>query len=106
MNQSEFVAIACKLLKARESSRVQDMIGFGFVSHWLKNWRDISKPVTKLSNRNRVITFDSHLKHSYFNLLTTLLWQLTLKTIQYYSAGQTSAFFLILDTNLPGTKTH
>ena len=26
--------------------------------------------------------------------------------IQYYSAGQTSAFFLILDTNLPGTKTH
>jgi len=73
MNQSEFVAIACKLLKARESLRVQDMIGFGFASPWLKNWRDISRSVTKLSNRNRVITFDSHLKRSYFNLLTTLL---------------------------------
>ena len=75
MNQSEFVAIACKLLKEGESLRVQDMIGFGFgfASPWLKNWRDISRSVTKLSNRNRVITFDSHLKCSYFNLLTTLL---------------------------------
>ena len=75
MNQSEFAAIACKLLTARESLRVQDMIGFGFASPWLKNWRDISRSVTKLSNRNRnrVITFDSHLKCSYFNLLTTLL---------------------------------
>ena len=73
MNQSEFVAIACKLLKARESLRVQNMIGFGFASPCLKNWRDISRSVTKPSNRNRVITFDSHLKCSYFNLLTTLL---------------------------------
>jgi len=37
MNQSEFLAaIACILLKAREKSRLQSAIGFGFVSHWLK----------------------------------------------------------------------
>ena len=35
---------------------------FGFASHWLKNWRDSFKPITKRSNRNHVITFDSHLK--------------------------------------------
>ena len=27
-----------------------------------KNWREIFKPITKSSNRNHVITFDSHLK--------------------------------------------
>ena len=36
--------------------------GFGFASHWLKNWRESFKPITKRSNRNHVITFDSHLK--------------------------------------------
>ena len=43
MNQSEFLAITCNLLKAREKSRVQGAIGFGFAfaSHWLKNWREI-----------------------------------------------------------------
>ena len=40
-DQSEFQVIICKLLKAREKSRVQDAVGFGFgfASHWLKNWR-------------------------------------------------------------------
>ena len=38
------------------------MIGFGFTSHWLKNWREAFKPITKHSNFNHVITFDSHLK--------------------------------------------
>ena len=33
---------------------------FDFASHWLKS--DSFKPITKRSNRNRVITFDSHLK--------------------------------------------
>ena len=33
---------------------------FGFASHWLKS--DSFKPTTKRSNRNRVITFDSHSK--------------------------------------------
>ena len=40
-------------------------IGFGFASHWLKNWRDSFKPITKCSTRNHVITFDSHLKLSF-----------------------------------------
>ena len=50
------------MLKVREKSRVQGAIGFGFASHWLKNWRDSFKPITQHSNRNHVITFDSHLK--------------------------------------------
>jgi len=33
------------------------MIGSGFASHWLKNWREIFKP----SDTNRLITFDSRL---------------------------------------------
>ena len=47
---------------AREKSRVHGLIGFGFASHWLKNWRESFKPITRRSNRNHVITFDSHLK--------------------------------------------
>ena len=39
MNQSQFLAITYKSLVAREKSRVQGAIGFGFASHWLKNWR-------------------------------------------------------------------
>ena len=62
MNQSQFLAITCNSLKERENSRVHGAIGFGFVSHWLKNWRESFKPITKRSNRNHVITFDSHLK--------------------------------------------
>ena len=27
----------------REKSRVRDAIGFGFASHWLKNWRESFK---------------------------------------------------------------
>ena len=41
MNQSEFLAITCDLLKAREKSHTQGAIGFGLTSHWLKNWREI-----------------------------------------------------------------
>ena len=60
MNQSQFVAIICNSLKAQEESRIHGAIVFGLVSHWLKNWR---KPITiKCTNRNHVITSDSHLK--------------------------------------------
>ena len=52
MNQSQFLAITCNSLEAREKSRVHGMIGFGFDSHWLKNWRESFKPITKVSNRN------------------------------------------------------
>ena len=58
MNQSEFLEITCNSLEAREKSRVHGAIGFGFASHWLKNWRDSFKPITKRSSRNSVITFD------------------------------------------------
>ena len=60
MNQSQFLAVTCNSLKAREKSRVHGAIGFAF--HSLKNWRESFKPITMRSNCNRVITFDSHLK--------------------------------------------
>ena len=69
MNQSQFLAIICNSLKAREKSRVYGAISFGFDSHWLKNWRESFKPITKRSNRNHVITFDSHLKTALSNKL-------------------------------------
>ena len=62
MNQSQFLAIICNLLEVREKSRVHGTIGVGFASHWLKNWCESFKPITKCSNRNHIITFDSHLK--------------------------------------------
>ena len=61
-NQSEFLAVTCNSLEAQEKSRLHGAIGFGFAFHWLKNWREFFKPITKHSNRNHVITFDSHLK--------------------------------------------
>ena len=66
MNQSQFLAITCSSLEAREKSRVHGVIGFGFASHWLKNWRESFKPITKRSKSNHVITFDSHLKTALF----------------------------------------
>ena len=62
MNQSQFQTITCNSLEAWEKSRVHGAIGFGFASHWLKSWRESFKPIAKRSNRNHVITFDSHLK--------------------------------------------
>ena len=62
MNQAEFLAITCNLLKAWEKSRLQGAVGFGFASNWLKNWCETFEPITKRSNHNHVITFDSHLK--------------------------------------------
>ena len=65
MNQSQFLGIICNSLEAREKSRVRarGAINFGFGSHWLKNWHESFKPITKRSNRNHVITFDSHCIH-------------------------------------------
>ena len=60
ISESESLAITFHLLKAREKSRVQGAIGFGFASHWLKNLREIFKPISKRSNR--VIIFDRHLE--------------------------------------------
>ena len=62
MDQSQFPAITCTSLKTRKKSRVHGAVGFGVASHWLKNWRESFKSITERSNRNHVITFDSHLK--------------------------------------------
>jgi len=62
MNQSQFLAITCNSLEAREESRAHGAIGFGFDSHGLKNWRESFKPITKRGNRNHVITFDMQLE--------------------------------------------
>ena len=37
-NQSQFLEITCNSTEAREKSSVHGAIGFGFASHWLKNW--------------------------------------------------------------------
>ena len=74
MNQSQFLAIICNSHEAREKSRVHGVIGFGFASHWLKNWRDSFKPIAKRSNGNHVFTFDSHLKSALLTLALSLLW--------------------------------
>ena len=52
VNQSQFLAITCNSLEAREKSRVHGVIGFGFASHWLKNWRESFKPITIQSFEN------------------------------------------------------
>ena len=54
--------ISCNSSEAWEKSRLRGAIGSGFASHWLKNWLESFKPITKCSNRNHVITFNSHLK--------------------------------------------
>ena len=56
MDKSQFLASTCNSLEAREKLRVHGAIGFGFDSHWLKYLRESFKPITKLSNRNHVIT--------------------------------------------------
>ena len=54
MNQSQFLAITCNSLEAREKSPVHGAIGFGFGSLVEK----LSfKPITKRSNRNHVINY-------------------------------------------------
>ena len=72
-NQSQSLEITCNTLKAQEKSRVHGAIGFGFASHWLKNWRESFKPITKRSNRNYIITFDSHLKTALYIYMFSIL---------------------------------
>ena len=72
MNQSQFLAMTCNSVGAREKSRVHGAIGFGFNSHWLKNWRESFQPITKRSYPNHVISFGSHLKTA-LSVLSLLL---------------------------------
>ena len=60
--KSKFLAITFILPKEQWKSCMQVVFCFGFVSRWLKNWCKISKPITKHSNRNHMIIFDSQLK--------------------------------------------
>ena len=84
MNQSEFLAISRNYFKAREKLCVQGAIGFGFASHWLKNWCEIFTPITKGSTRNRVIAIGIRLKSAKIgNLMLifrrlSLVWSLSL----------------------------
>ena len=48
MNQSQFLAIICNSLEALEKSSLHGAIGFGFDSHWLKNWRECWVETTQL----------------------------------------------------------
>ena len=68
MNQSQFLEILCNSLQAREKSCVHGAIGLGFASLWLKNWRESFMPIAKRSNRDHVITIDSHLKTALYLL--------------------------------------
>ena len=72
MNHSQFLEITSNSLETREKSRVHGAIGFCFASHWLKNWRESFKPITKRSNRNHVITLDRHLKTALITKRLTL----------------------------------
>ena len=69
MNQSQFLAVTCNSPVAREKSRVHGAVCLGFDSHWLKNWRESFKPITKRRNHNRVVTFDSQLETALLNNL-------------------------------------
>ena len=69
MIQTQSQEITSNSLETREKSRVHGAIGFCFASHWLKNWRESFKPIT---NRNHVITFDSHLKTALITKRLTL----------------------------------
>ena len=63
MNQTEFLASTCDLLISLEKSRAQGAIWFGFCFLFAeKLFVFFFKPITKGSNCNCVITFDSHLK--------------------------------------------
>ena len=43
MKHPEFLEITHHLFKEQEKSCLQGSIGFGFASHWLKNWCEILK---------------------------------------------------------------
>ena len=57
MNQSQFPAISCNLLKAREKSRDKVRFVLLLLPTGYKTGARIFKPITKRSNRYRVILF-------------------------------------------------
>mgnify|MGYP007058674672 CR=1 FL=1 len=73
MNQSQFLAIICNSLKAREKSRVHGAIGFGFASHWLKNSRESFKPVSYII-RSSADQYVSHVPALIVFCFTVCMW--------------------------------
>ena len=76
MNQSQLLPISCNSPEAREKSRAHGAIDFGFAPHLLKNCGESFNLIPERSNRNHIITFDSHLKTALFCscvIATTLL---------------------------------
>ena len=47
VNQSKLEVITRSRHKARENVHARAMIGFGFTSDWLKNWRENFEPITE-----------------------------------------------------------
>ena len=85
-NSSQFLAITCNSLEAREKSRAYGAIGFGFASHWLKNWRDCFKPITKRSSPIHVITFGNHVKLLYLKIVVVFSSFVFFRLWHYLSA--------------------
>ena len=71
----EPIRIPSNHLEVREESRVHGAVGFGFASHWLKNWCNSFKPITKRSNCDHIVTFESHLKTALLIKLIIVLLQ-------------------------------
>ena len=80
MSRWQLLVITCNSLKAQEKSRVHGAIGFGLASRWLKNWGESFKAITKRSNCNHVITFDSHLKTAIEKKKNANLWHSSYKS--------------------------
>ena len=79
--------MTCNSLEAWEKSHVRGAIGFGFDSDWSKKGRESFKPITKRSNHNHVITFNSHLK-------TALTATSVIKTIFIIELAGKASFLL------------
>ncbi len=71
MNQSKLEANTCSQREARKNVRERVTIGFGFTPDWLRNWREIFKPITKRSNakpKQTQFPFDTQVKTALFPL--------------------------------------
>ena len=64
MNQSEFHQLPVTSSKRgkNRAHKMQLILVLALLLIWLQNWRQIFKQITQHINRNRVITFDNHLK--------------------------------------------
>ena len=74
MNQSGLEANKCNRCQARENACDQDMIGFGFVSHWLRKWHEFCETITGRSDAKTNYfrqSIDSHSNRMRFGINVT-----------------------------------